>query len=268
MAAGENDAQDIVIATKQNQLLDFTQTGQVSLLNGDTLKPLQAGTGVTLTDQTSHILVSATGGGGSSLSAAAPITLANDVIGLDMSASSVNIGQCFVATDLTCHDLDVGGLISGPGRVNINNYVNAAAAEREPVFDVSADLEKVAGTPPTLGLTAGYKSGVQSDIDSAVATREPAFQTTGDLTKVLNLGAGTIELGISSTLEARIAALEANINPFYCAGTIAANGSIISTRGRVGFTVSKPGTGVYDVSFASNYPSGGNFTFVCSCNET
>jgi hypothetical protein len=102
-----------------------------------------------------------------------------------------------------------------------------------------------------------------------VATREPVFQTTADLTKVLNLGASppTIELGISNALEARIAALEAAANPFFCCGTIATNGSIISSRGRVGFTVSKPGTGVYDIAFASAYPSGGDFTFVVSCNE-
>ena len=146
--------------------------------------PIQAGTGVSLTDQTSHILVSASGG--SVLTASAPITLVNDVIGIDMSASSMNIGQCFVAHDLSCHDFTCNGAMAGAGHVLINDYVDAAAAEREPVFAVSADLEKVAGTPPTLGLTASYKTGVQGDIlaavNAGVATREPVFQTTADLT--------------------------------------------------------------------------------------
>ena len=37
---------------------------------------------------------------------------------------------------------------------------------------------------------------------------------------MLNLGAGAIELGIRSTLEARIGALETAINPFFCAGVL------------------------------------------------
>ena len=119
--------------------------------------------------------------------------------------------------------------------------MDAAAAERELVFAVSADLEKVAGTPPTLGLTAGYKTGVQGDIlaavNAGVATREPVFQTTADLTKTFNLGVSppTIELGISSTLEARIAALEANISPFFCAGVLYPSGAIRASKGIHGF---------------------------------
>ena len=38
VVAAENDVQDGLIAGKQNQLLDFTQAGQVSLLNSNALK--------------------------------------------------------------------------------------------------------------------------------------------------------------------------------------------------------------------------------------
>ena len=89
-----------------------------------------------------------------------------------------------------------------------------------------------------------------------MATREPVFQTTADLTKVLNLGTSppTIELGISSTLEARIAALEANINPFYCAGILQASGAIRSSKGRHGFTVSVAANGAdYTITFNQSY---------------
>ena len=59
----------------------------------------------------------------SDLSAEAPITLTDGAIGLDMSSSSVNIGQCFVATDLPCHNFAVAGLISGPGRVLLDSQI-------------------------------------------------------------------------------------------------------------------------------------------------
>ena len=47
--------------------------------------------------------------------------------------------------------------------------------------------------------------------DAAIAAREPAFQTTADLAKGLNFATNppTIELGISSALESRIASVEA-----------------------------------------------------------
>ena len=267
-----NTTQGVAIAGKQDQL--SASTAGISLLNGTTVKALQAGSGVTLSDQTSHIVVSASGGGGgSSLTAAAPITLASGVIGLDMASSSVNIGQCFVSTDLECHDFTCNGAMTGAGRVLINDYVNAAAAEREPVFDVSADLEKVAGTPPTLGLTSSYKAGVLGDINAAVtagvATREPVFSTTADLTKVLNLGASppTIELGISSILEARIVALEAAINPFFCAGVLYPSGAIRVSKGRVGFTVTTAGGGAdYTITFAQSYGSL-NYVAVCCSSQ-
>ena len=270
VVSAENSAQDVTIATKQNQLINLALGIQVSLLNGDALKPLQAGTGVTLTDQTSHVVVSA-----AVLSAAAPITITNGVVGMtDLAGEIIRPGQCFVSHDLSCHDFAVNGLISGPGRVQLNSDTQALVdASSEPLFAVSSDLEKTAGSPPTLGLTASYKTSVQGDILAAVtagvANKEPVFQTTSDLTKTFNLGASppTIELGISATLEARIAALEAVSNPFFCAGTIAPNGSVVGSEGRVGLTVTRQGTGVYDVAFASAYPSGADFTFVVSCDQ-
>ena len=79
---------------------------------------------------------------------------------------------------------------------------------------------------------------------------------SSDLTKTLNLAAGTITLGISSTLEARIAATE--LLPFYCCGTIDCGTTpptIIADKGRVSFTVVRNATGVHDITFATALPN-------------
>ena len=93
----------------------------------------------------------------SDLSAETQIALTDGSIGLDMSSSSVNIGQCFVATDLSCHDFVIAVLISGTGRVlldsQIQTQIDTSVAASEPAFAASSDLEKAAGSPPTLGLT-------------------------------------------------------------------------------------------------------------------
>ena len=126
-AVATNTAQGVAIAGKQDQLTASAGAGQVSLLNGaSTLKALQAGTGVSLTNAGSHVVVEATGGGGSGLTAAAPITLTGGEIGLtDLSGEVIRPGQCFVSHDLSCHDFAVNGLISGPGRVLLDSDTQA-----------------------------------------------------------------------------------------------------------------------------------------------
>ena len=48
------------------------------------------------------------------------------------------------------------------------------------------------------------------------------------------------------------------INPFHCAGRVA--GSAMSvTKGRHSFTVSKPSTGFFVITFAVAHPDGSNF---------
>ena len=103
------------------------------------------------------------------LSVSAPITLTNGALGLDLSSTHVQCSQLTAQYDVNCGDLTASALYGG-----------AALA-------------------------------VQVAIDTAVATREPAFQTTADLAKGFNFGTSppTIELGISSALESRIASVEA-----------------------------------------------------------
>ena len=103
------------------------------------------------------------------LSVSAPITLSNDTLGLDLSGTHVQCSQLTAQYDVNCGDLTAGALYGG-----------AAIA-------------------------------VQVSVDTAVATREPVFQTTADLAKGLNFSTSppTIELGISSALENRIASVEA-----------------------------------------------------------
>ena len=103
------------------------------------------------------------------LSVSAPITLANDTLGLDLSSTHVQCSQLTAQYDVNCGDLTASALYGG-----------AAIA-------------------------------VQVAIDTAVATKEPVFQTTSDLAKGVNFGTTppTIELGISSALESRIASVEA-----------------------------------------------------------
>ncbi len=44
------------------------------------------------------------------------------------------------------------------------------------------------------------------------------------------------------------------MSPFFCAGKVNSTGSIQTSEGRVGFTVVKTGTGVYQINFDSANP--------------
>jgi hypothetical protein len=53
-------------------------------------------------------------------------------------------------------------------------------------------------------------------------------------------------------------------SPFYCAGKVGFNGTILSTSGRVSFTVVRTGSGLYSVTFASPHPVENNIVQVSS----
>ena len=47
------------VSTKQDQLTVLSLPGQIELLNENLIKPLQAGTNVTITDEGSHVIIAA-----------------------------------------------------------------------------------------------------------------------------------------------------------------------------------------------------------------
>ena len=106
--------QDAAIAAKQDQLVALSMGAQVPLLFIDVhLKPLAAGANVTLTDSGTQVSIAAAAA--PSLSAVAPVTLVNDVIGLDLTNEVVACRQLNVEFDLSCGDLQAASLYGGGG---------------------------------------------------------------------------------------------------------------------------------------------------------
>ena len=55
-------------------------------------------------------------------------------------------------------------------------------------------------------------------------------------------------------------------NPFFCAGVFDADGAVLSSKGRVGFTVNRVDAGVFDVAFSQAYGSS-DYILVMSSNQ-
>jgi hypothetical protein len=89
-----------------------------------------------------------------------------------------------------------------------------------------------------------------SDFGQALAAMEPAFVVEGPLEKYYNFSTGVTTLRLDTT--------GLGGNPFYCAGRVNANGTIASSIGQVGFTVTRPPgypTGVYAITFNTPAPN-------------
>ena len=48
-------------------------------------------------------------------------------------------------------------------------------------------------------------------------------------------------------------------SPFWCAGTVDANATVLATKGKVGFTCTRTATGVYQFNFNTPHPDGQNY---------
>jgi hypothetical protein len=70
------------------------------------------------------------------------------------------------------------------------------------------------------------------------------FTAIQPLQKVVNLQTGAVELRVDAGA----------LNPFYCAGKVGFNGTILSTSGRVNFTVVRTSAGQYTVTYATPHP--------------
>jgi hypothetical protein len=72
------------------------------------------------------------------------------------------------------------------------------------------------------------------------------FTAVQPLQKVINLQTGAVELRVNTD----------QLNPFWVAGKVDSNGTVLVTKGRVTFTVTQTATGNYRVDFAQAHPNG------------
>jgi hypothetical protein len=87
------------------------------------------------------------------------------------------------------------------------------------------------------------------NVMTALEIREPRFTAVAPLRKVFNLQTGELEL--------RVDELQTGGNPFFCAGLVSENGTVLARKGaRPNFTVARYGTGAYEVIFEEPHPDG------------
>ena len=121
---------------------------------------------------------------------------------------------------------------------------------------IAANTTAIAGKQDALTVSTPLALNSNNQL-SLNANYEPAFDVSdGTLTK-FSTTPGFPEMAISQNVMNRILALEAAINPFFCAGQIDLNGggSILKDSGTVSFTINVVQNGVVDVSFSSAAPS-------------
>ena len=190
---------------------------QVQLLNASGhLRPIMPGGRNLTLDHGTHVEIFSPS---ISCTASLAIDANNAAISLDETAfSDVSCNTLNVSYGVTCGDVDCSAIV-GLGAVAIAN--NTAAA-----------------------------------IAAATSVLEPAFLTDVSLTKTLNLAASppTVTLGISSSLEARIAALETALanQPQIETGVILQNSTV-------------SGTQTHSVSFSQTFASA---PVVTVCQQT
>jgi hypothetical protein len=140
------------------------------------------------------------------------------------------------------NDLNVEGPLSADSITATSEVVTDRFRASTASAVTCADNMVVTGS-----LTAG---GV--DVGAALAAREPAFTAVAPLQKVVNIQTGAVELRVDTS--------GLGGSPFFCAGTVDADGTVLTRKGqRPNFTCTQYGTGAYEIFFEEPHPAGANF---------
>jgi hypothetical protein len=166
--------------------------------------------------------------------------LVRDETGISLRARLDAKAQFFTAMEVGSNppagsDLSVGESIGATGNISTSAALMGNSLVPHSGSTVTAPYNlAVEGTLTLAG----------QNVAAALAASEPAFTAVAPLKKVLNFQTGQLELRMDS--------------PFFCAGRVnGENMTISSSRGRVGFTFTRPSgypTGVYRITFAEAAP--------------
>ena len=102
-------------------------------------------------------------------------------------------------------------------------------------------------------VTGSIQTNTLSNLDSDGTN--PPIAVTSDMVIAGALTAQSINGGAEVQVQT---AIEAHV-PYFCAGRVAANGSVLTSRGSVGFPWLRTNTGDYQITFAQAHPDGANF---------
>jgi len=106
-------------------------------------------------------------------------------------------------------------------------------------------------TTPTLSIGDNY-ANISNKL--YIGTQTSINTTPSDVLTVngsCNLGAVTC----TACTIAGNSALTTTYNPFFCAGKVSSNGVLAFSSGRIGYTSSTSGTGIYTITYNSSYPN-------------
>jgi len=147
--------------------------------------------------------------------------------------NSVNFGTNVICQfDLQCGNLTASAIYGGA--INqINTAINNAVSTKQNT------LQNVSGTGETL-----YESNFIKRIFTVSPLEIKTYLNLNDVNDAKN---ANIELSLNKS---------ALFNQLYhCGGIINSDGTIAFSKGSIGFTCSKGGTGVYNITFNSSHPS-------------
>jgi hypothetical protein len=135
-----------------------------------------------------------------------------------------------------------------------------------PGMDV--DNLSVSGNTTLQNVSAASLTVGGVNVAGALAASEPVFTAVAPLQKAINLQTGQLEL--------RVDTAGLGGNPFWAAGKVASNGTVLTSSGRVWFSVANTGRGQYTVTFATPHPTADNivtatshgYVYLSYANET
>lgn len=147
-----------------------------------------------------------------------------------------------------------------PLSIDANNTMSFDASQTNLVVKQLTCQFDLNAADATLGtIYGGAVTQIQNECDARItnANLEPAFTVDSTLDKY-ETTPGLVELGLSQSILARLAALEAKVPVFWCAGSVDCSSGtpvILSSLGRYPFTITYRTTGQYEINFGTNTPS-------------
>jgi len=137
----------------------------------------------------------------------------------------------------------------------------------EPVFDAISPIQKginLGNGHWELKLASNLGEINTDNIFAADITGDTIYASVQVNTNIIDTnGAQQVTVNSDLTVNGSLVVLGSlsvpSVTPFHCAGLVSSTGTIIKSKGIYSFTVTKVGTGIYDITFGAAHPDGSNY---------
>ncbi len=114
----------------------------------------------------------------------------------------------------------------------------------------------------TVGKTGDIAATGSVSGTNILSTGSQGLQVKNGVSTVASINQAGAIVGTSCQING-VDVLTTAYNPFFCAGSVRADGTKSFDKGRVGFTSTRTSTGVYIITYASAYPNNNYIVSVC-----